>query len=68
MFNPDPKKYVIRRRKNRFILVDKQVIRWQKERRKQEAALLEPEDKPQLNLFQDDTESEDTPIKSLFVD
>jgi hypothetical protein len=32
--NPDPNRYVFRRRKGKYVLVDRQVIRWEKRRKK----------------------------------
>ena len=38
MHNPDPKKFVIRVRRGKAILVDRQILRWRKKRKKELAA------------------------------
>jgi hypothetical protein len=48
--NPDPKKFVIKIRKGKPILVDKQIIRWRAARKKA-AVKLEPTPDPVLNPF-----------------
>jgi hypothetical protein len=35
--NPDPSKYVLRWRRGKYILVDRQVIRWQAAQKRREA-------------------------------
>jgi len=35
--NPDPKKYVWRKRGDNYILVDRQIVRWQQRRQRLEA-------------------------------
>lgn len=39
--NPDPKRYVIKVRRGKPILVDKQILRWRKKRKKDLAEVLE---------------------------
>jgi hypothetical protein len=55
--NPDPKKYVIKIRKGKPILVDKQIIRWRAARKKAEQA-LQPAPSDVINPFQDVPESD----------
>lgn len=73
MHNPDPKKYAIVQRKGELILVDKQIVKWRRRKRKER---LKAQDdlqalKVKENLFTGSTERLkpiSDPMPNLFSD